>query len=134
MEGKRGKSKLQTWEHLIIGGVSGACAASATMPLDLAKTSIQCGVNQPVHKVLLQTVRLHGPGGLFRGMVSAFSCDTAWNCMHAAADHNREVEGMVRTFPCNTAWNCMNAAAEHKSEDVRHGECVHSAAACVVQH
>ena len=69
VEGRRGRPKLYTWEHLLLGGLSGACAASATMPLDLAKTTIQCGTSQPVHRVLQNTVQQHGPAGLFRGMV-----------------------------------------------------------------
>ena len=73
VEGRRGFAKLHTWEHLVLGGVSGACAATATMPLDLAKTTIQCGSSQPVRQVLQTAVQEHGPAGLFRGMVS-FNC------------------------------------------------------------
>ena len=70
VEGKRGLAKLRTWEHLLLGGFSGACAATATMPLDFAKTTIQCGSSQPVVQVLNNALRQHGPAGLFRGMVS----------------------------------------------------------------
>lgn len=81
VESRRGWVKLHTWEHLVLGGFSGACAASATMPLDFAKTTIQCGSSQPVRQVLQAAVREHGPAGLFRGMVS---CD----CIKAFFTHN----------------------------------------------
>ena len=81
VESRRGWVKLHTWEHLLLGGFSGACAASATMPLDFAKTTIQCGSSQPVRQVLQAAVREHGPAGLFRGMVS---CD----CTKAFFTHN----------------------------------------------
>jgi len=57
----------------VLGGFSGACAATATMPLDFAKTTIQCGSSQPVRQVLKAAVQQHGPAGLFRGMVSLTS-------------------------------------------------------------
>ena len=86
VESRRGWIKLHTWEHLVLGGLSGACAASATMPLDFAKTTIQCGSSQPVSQVLQAAVREHGPAGLFRGMVSrdcteAFCTYNALLCM-----------------------------------------------------
>ncbi len=73
VESRRGFAKLHTWEHLVLGGFSGACAATATMPLDFAKTTIQCGSSQPVRQVLKAAVQQHGPAGLFRGMVSSTS-------------------------------------------------------------
>lgn len=30
--------KLQTWQHLVLGAISGGLAATATMPLDVTKT------------------------------------------------------------------------------------------------
>ena len=49
---------------------AGATAASITMPLDFAKTVLQCGSELPVHRVLKQTLADKGPAGLFTGMVS----------------------------------------------------------------
>ena len=62
-------SKLRTWEHLVLGGFSGACAATVTTPLDVAKTALQCGVHAPLHHILRQTLEARGPAGLFAGMV-----------------------------------------------------------------
>ncbi|KAL3151859.1 hypothetical protein ABBQ38_012823 [Trebouxia sp. C0009 RCD-2024] len=76
VEGRRGYAKLRTWEHLVLGGFSGACAATATMPLDFAKTTIQCGSVQPVSQVLQAALQEHGPAGLFRGMTPRV-CQTA---------------------------------------------------------
>lgn len=76
VESRRGLAKLHTWEHLVVGGFSGACAATATMPLDFAKTTIQCGSSQPVRQVLKAAVQQHGPAGLFRGMTPRV-CQTA---------------------------------------------------------
>lgn len=50
--------------------LAGATAASITMPLDFAKTVLQCGSELPIHKVLKQTLHDKGPSGLFTGMVS----------------------------------------------------------------
>lgn len=68
LERRRKVAKLRTWEHLILGGLSGATAASITMPLDFAKTVLQCGSELPVHRVLKQTLADKGPAGLFTGM------------------------------------------------------------------
>lgn len=43
------------------------------MPLDFAKTVLQCGSELPIHKVLKQTLHDKGPAGLFTGMVR-YSC------------------------------------------------------------
>ena len=40
------------------------------MPLDFAKTVLQCGSELPIHKVLKQTLQDKGPSGLFTGMVN----------------------------------------------------------------
>ena len=48
---------------------AGATAASITMPLDFAKTVLQCGSELPIHRVLKQTLADKGPAGLFTGMV-----------------------------------------------------------------
>ena len=53
---------------------AGATAASITMPLDFAKTVLQCGSELPVHRVLKQTLQDKGPAGLFTGMVSSAQC------------------------------------------------------------
>ncbi|EIE21238.1 mitochondrial carrier, partial [Coccomyxa subellipsoidea C-169] len=68
LERRRQVSKLRTWEHLILGGFSGATAASITMPLDFTKTVLQCGSKLPIHQVFQQTVKEKGVGGLFTGM------------------------------------------------------------------
>ncbi|KAK9902064.1 hypothetical protein WJX75_003057 [Coccomyxa subellipsoidea] len=68
LERRRQVSKLRTWEHLILGGFSGATAASITMPLDFTKTVLQCGSTLPIHQVFRQTVKEKGVGGLFTGM------------------------------------------------------------------
>ena len=44
------------------------------MPLDFAKTVLQCGSELPVHRVLKQTLQDKGPAGLFTGMVSGTLC------------------------------------------------------------
>lgn len=69
LEHHRGVRKLRTYEHLSIGAFSGACAATATTPLDCAKTALQCGARAPLGEVLRCIVREHGPRGLFAGMV-----------------------------------------------------------------
>ena len=69
LQKRRQKSKLRTWEHLVLGGFSGACAATVTTPLDVAKTKLQCGVRAPLHEILRQTLEKRGPAGLFAGMV-----------------------------------------------------------------
>ncbi|KAK9804260.1 hypothetical protein WJX72_003751 [[Myrmecia] bisecta] len=68
VERKRDVKKLRTWEHLLLGGISGACAASATMPLDLVKTTLQCGSQQTIVQAFQQTIADHGVAGLFAGM------------------------------------------------------------------
>lgn len=64
-------AKLQTWEHLTLGGASGALAAVATCPLDVLKTRLQTGgsAGQPARGVLAATLRQHGVAGLFAGLV-----------------------------------------------------------------
>ncbi|KAK9840744.1 hypothetical protein WJX81_001695 [Elliptochloris bilobata] len=68
VERRRGVAKLRTWEHLLLGGLSGATAASVTMPLDFAKTVLQTGGTQPIQQVFANAVRDKGVGGLFAGM------------------------------------------------------------------
>ncbi|CAD7700020.1 unnamed protein product [Ostreobium quekettii] len=69
LERHRKKRKLQTWEHLILGGACGACAAVLTMPLDVAKTTMQCGrTKAPLIQALTNTLRDKGVKGLFVGM------------------------------------------------------------------
>ena len=64
-----GEERLRTWQHLVLGGLSGAVAASLTMPLDYVKTATQCGSPMRVHELLETTLREKGPRGLFRGWV-----------------------------------------------------------------
>lgn len=80
LEHHRGVRKLRTYEHLSIGAFSGACAATATTPLDCAKTALQCGARAPLGEVLRCIVREHGPRGLFAGMVRT----TALSVINAA--------------------------------------------------
>ncbi|CAD7699193.1 unnamed protein product [Ostreobium quekettii] len=69
LERRREKKKLQTWEHLVLGGACGACAAVLTMPLDVAKTTIQCGrTKAPLFQALTITLQEKGMKGLFAGL------------------------------------------------------------------
>mmetsp|Transcript_28011 Transcript_28011/g.95497 ORF Transcript_28011/g.95497 Transcript_28011/m.95497 type:complete len:354 (-) Transcript_28011:425-1486(-) len=63
-----GKEKLKTWQHLALGGLSGAVAAAVTMPLDCVKTKLQCGASQPLPQLVGSVVRTEGVGGLYRGI------------------------------------------------------------------
>ena len=66
---KRADKKLHTWEHLILGGFSGAVAAIATMPLDVVKTTMQCGTQKrSVQASLMWIYQDKGVKGLFAGM------------------------------------------------------------------
>lgn len=66
---RRVNKKLQTWEHLILGGFSGAVAAIVTMPLDVVKTTIQCGTRKcSTPDALIQIYGDKGMKGLFAGM------------------------------------------------------------------
>jgi len=66
---QRGGKKLQTWEHLVLGGFSGAVAAIVTMPLDVIKTTIQCGSQYGSTKeALIAVYQEKGVKGLFAGM------------------------------------------------------------------
>lgn len=65
----RGKvKKLQTWQHLVLGALSGGLAATATMPLDVTKTALQCGNGTSVSSILSTIVKEKGVAGLFAGM------------------------------------------------------------------
>ena len=71
---RRRVTKLATWEHLLLGGMSGAVAAAATCPLDALKTAQQVVVGGAAPSVgplcaLRTTVATNGPGALFVGMV-----------------------------------------------------------------
>lgn len=69
----RGSKKVKTAEHLVLGGLSGATAAALTMPLDTAKTQMQCGAGRGsgagMVQVLQHAVEERGPAALFDGMV-----------------------------------------------------------------
>lgn len=83
---RRTKAKLATWQHLILGGASGALAASMTMPLDVLKTQMQCGAAHGVGVIgsLRHIVAGNGPSALFTGMVRSF-------CREAAARADAEL-------------------------------------------
>ena len=99
-------AKLRTWEHLLLGGLSGATAASATMPLDFAKTVLQTGTSsQPIQAVFATQLREKGVGGLFAGMVRApgpFSC--------AFQNSNSVKKTADMTAVCVTRGPCAQAA------------------------
>jgi solute carrier family 25 S-adenosylmethionine transporter 26 len=65
--------KLATWQHLVLGGISGALAACTTMPIDVLKTQMQCGGPEAVRLgfvgTLKEIVSAKGPSGLIAGMV-----------------------------------------------------------------
>lgn len=66
---RQGVTKMQTWHHLALGGAAGALAASVTMPLDVLKTSLQCGGKKtPVFVALNKILQTKGWQGLFSGM------------------------------------------------------------------
>ena len=69
VEQGQGKQRLQTWQHLLLGGISGGVAASVTMPLDYVKTATQCGSPLGVRELVRLTLREKGLKGLFAGMV-----------------------------------------------------------------
>jgi hypothetical protein len=62
------KYKLATWEHLILGGLAGAAAATVTMPLDFVKTRQQCGAGVGVLGLVRGVIATEGIGGLFSGL------------------------------------------------------------------
>lgn len=84
-------TKLATWEHLLLGGMSGAVAAAATCPLDALKTAQQVVVGSAVPPrgalgTLRTTVAASGPGTLFVGMVRTRHGTTcSAPCMHQGA-------------------------------------------------
>lgn len=84
---RRRVTKLATWEHLLLGGMSGAVAAAATCPLDALKTAQQVVVAGTAPTVgmlgtLGTTVRTGGPGALFVGMVRGVGCLCCqWDCI-----------------------------------------------------
>jgi len=65
--GRQGEKKLQTYEHLVLGGAAGAVAAGFTMPLDFIKTRVQCGASS-ASALLREVVREKGVQGLFVGV------------------------------------------------------------------
>jgi solute carrier family 25 (mitochondrial S-adenosylmethionine transporter), member 26 len=74
---RRTDQKLTTWQHLLLGGTAGAIAAVFTMPLDVAKTQMQCGGAKMrelgLPRVMKSLCAEHGPQALFSGMVRAIS-------------------------------------------------------------
>ena len=60
--------KLATWEHLVLGGLAGAAAATVTMPLDFVKTRQQCGAAGGVLGLVRGVVATEGVQGLFAGL------------------------------------------------------------------
>ncbi|GBG60612.1 hypothetical protein CBR_g8633 [Chara braunii] len=65
---RRNGRKLTTPEHLALGAIAGAIAATCTMPLDLVKTRQQCGMRINVHSILLGVLAEKGFPGLFAGL------------------------------------------------------------------
>lgn len=66
---RRQSKELYTWEHLMLGGFSGAVAAIVTMPLDVVKTTIQCGTRHGTTRAALVSIyQDKGMKGLFAGM------------------------------------------------------------------
>lgn len=68
MESKRQVTKLTTPEHLVLGAVAGAVAATCTMPLDVVKTRQQCGLSASFSTIALSLVKENGFAGLFAGL------------------------------------------------------------------
>jgi solute carrier family 25 S-adenosylmethionine transporter 26 len=60
--------KLATWEHLVLGGLAGAAAATVTMPLDFIKTRQQSGAVGGVGAVVRAVIAAEGVKGLFSGL------------------------------------------------------------------
>lgn len=79
--GAEAGGKLPTWQHLVLGGAAGAFATSVTMPIDVIKTTLQCGG---------KAARLTGPwrtftdlcthnrAGLWAGMVRRCCSRLTW--------------------------------------------------------
>ena len=82
---QRGEERLQTWQHVVLGGLSGAAAASVTMPLDYVKTATQCGSPLGTRELLRLTLREKGPRGFFAGMVRYRSCAAIVGCCFRAS-------------------------------------------------
>eukprot|EP01023_Acetabularia_acetabulum_P019850 TRINITY_DN20212_c0_g1_i3.p1 TRINITY_DN20212_c0_g1~~TRINITY_DN20212_c0_g1_i3.p1 ORF type:complete len:375 (-),score=47.57 TRINITY_DN20212_c0_g1_i3:1117-2241(-) len=62
MKKEKGK-KLQTWQHLLLGGISGAVAGIVTNPMDVMKCSIQtASVKMPLHVMAPELIRKQGLG------------------------------------------------------------------------
>ena len=76
VEQRQDTQRLRTWQHLLLGGISGAVAASVTMPLDYIKTATQCGSPMGAKELVRLTLREKGVRGLFAGMVR--SCGDIW--------------------------------------------------------
>ena len=95
--------QLRTWQHLLLGGVSGAVAASATMPLDYIKTAMQCGSPLGVKELVRLTLREKGASGLFAGMVRLDSDPSCtWGRAHEGADRSC---GRLLGEVCVTVWS-----------------------------
>ena len=100
----RGEERLRTWQHLELGGLSGAVAASVTMPLDYVKTATQCGSPMRVRELLEMTLKEKGPRGFFRGWVSACHWEPMCTC----------------SVPCNVAHSSsVNAATKGEQMLIR---------------
>ncbi|GAQ78614.1 Mitochondrial carrier protein [Klebsormidium nitens] len=68
LESRREVKKLATHEHLLLGGLAGACAATCTAPLDLVKTRQQCGMGLSIRGAMMSIVDENGVLGLFAGL------------------------------------------------------------------
>ena len=98
----------------MLGGLSGTIAATATMPLDYAKTTIQCGSGHQLGQVLSETLREQGPQGLFAGMVRLLpyaarlpGTNSVWNAVFVSR-HVEQVQRKVlsSTRACQAAAGC----------------------------
>ena len=86
VQGRNQGKKLATWQHLLLGGLSGALAACTTMPIDVLKTQMQCssgaqaGSLRIACKAMQHTLAEKGPTALFTGLV----CVLLFAVSHAA--------------------------------------------------
>jgi hypothetical protein len=99
----RSGEQLATWQHLVLGGISGAAAACFTMPVDVLKTQLQCGGKAATQlgfvRTLQQTLSEKGASALFAGMVRFVLCR---NNIPTACSAPRALGTDSRT--CNLPW------------------------------
>ena len=96
---KKGSPKLETWQHLVLGGLSGASAALATTPLDLIKTRLQVGSAGSVRQAVALTVQEQGPKGLFAGLVRHSHLHCYFLLKRPCSVHHRSLGLVMRKRP-----------------------------------